>query len=206
MADQSETESGEDEQETGLAEMLDKLSASLDKSNSADEYEDEPTSRKNDSEVEAEESTSTEKSKDDQITDKSGDDQPESVSIKSEGESENEDENVSVSHGREGENASQSKTNDHPSGVNDIRKARNIVQETAAELIGRPLDGIVEITNENGGSWRVIIEVIERRSVPDTQDILGRYDVSVDETGTISGYNRIRRYRRGDTRRYEVPD
>ncbi|HET7324932.1 MAG TPA: gas vesicle protein GvpO [Halococcus sp.] len=85
-------------------------------------------------------------------------------------------------------------------GIVDIR---NHVRDDAGDLIGRPLDGIVEI-ERNEGDWRALVEIVERRSVPDTQDILGRYALELDGDGVITGYHRLDRYRRGDTRSDET--
>jgi hypothetical protein len=75
---------------------------------------------------------------------------------------------------------------------------RDRVRDTTASLIGRRLDGISGIQREDDG-WVAIINMIERRSVPDTQDILGRYEITLDENAEIEGYRRLSRYRRGDT-------
>lgn len=85
-------------------------------------------------------------------------------------------------------------------GIIDVR---DHVREAAGDLIGRPLDGIVEIERTDG-DWRALVEIVERRSVPDTQDILGRYALDLDGGGEITGYRRLDRYRRGDTDREEV--
>lgn len=84
------------------------------------------------------------------------------------------------------------------SGDVGVREARRIVEDVAEELVGRPLDGIVAIEGVDGG-WRVVVEVVERRAIPDTQDILGRYVVSLAASGEVEGYGRNARYRRGDT-------
>lgn len=84
----------------------------------------------------------------------------------------------------------------------DLMTVRDTVSELASDVIGRPLDGIIEMSQEDG-EWRAVVEVIERRSVPDTQDILGRYEVDVDDE-TIVGYRRLERYRRGDTTQHEL--
>ena len=80
-----------------------------------------------------------------------------------------------------------------------IVEIRNHVRDSASDLIGRPLDSITEIEREDG-DWRALVEIVERRSVPDTQDILGRYALELDGGGEITGYRRLDRYRRGDTR------
>jgi hypothetical protein len=42
------------------------------------------------------------------------------------------------------------------------------------------------------------VEVLERKSVPDTQDILGRYEMKFDPDGELLGYKRIMLRRRAD--------
>ncbi|MDS0474886.1 gas vesicle protein GvpO, halophile-type [Natrinema sp. 1APR25-10V2] len=84
-------------------------------------------------------------------------------------------------------------------GILAIRKA---VQSTAGELIGHEFDGVSEITPTDDG-WRAVVEVVERRAVPDTQDIIGRYEIELDTDATVHGYRRLDRYRRGDTAEFE---
>lgn len=36
----------------------------------------------------------------------------------------------------------------------------------------------------NDEGWRTVVEVVERNAVPDTQDIIGRYEITLDGTGT----------------------
>jgi len=65
-------------------------------------------------------------------------------------------------------------------------------------VIGRGLDGIIEVSRDED-NWRAVVEIIERRSVPDTQDILGQYEIELDESGEVIGYRRLEKYRRSDT-------
>ena len=76
---------------------------------------------------------------------------------------------------------------------------RETVSAVAIKLIDGPLDSVIEIEQNDAGKWRAVVEVIERRAVPDTQDILGRYEVLLDDPETVTGYRRLDRYRRGDT-------
>ncbi|SEO36313.1 Helix-hairpin-helix domain-containing protein [Halogranum amylolyticum] len=80
-------------------------------------------------------------------------------------------------------------------GLLDIR---NQTVELAPDLINRDLDGIIEVT-QRGDQWVSVVEMIERKSVPDTQDILGRYELEFDEAGTLTGYRRVNRYRRNES-------
>ena len=118
----------------------------------------------------------------------------------------------SVSNGENGENDDTSDTGDtgdtDDEGGSDatdtggggvgIVDVRNQVRRVAADLIGRPLDGITEVRADDDG-WYTTVEVIERNSIPDTQDILGRYELDLDADANVTGYRRLRRYRRGDT-------
>lgn len=83
-----------------------------------------------------------------------------------------------------------------------ILAVRNTVQSTAGQLIGHEFDGVSEITPTDDG-WRAVVEVVERRAVPDTQDIIGRYEIELDTEATVHGYRRLDRYRRGDTTEFE---
>ena len=79
-----------------------------------------------------------------------------------------------------------------------IIEVRNQVIELSTDVIGRGLDGIIEVSRSDD-NWRAVVEIIERRSVPDTQDILGQYEIELDESGEVIGYRRLEKYRRSDT-------
>jgi len=46
--------------------------------------------------------------------------------------------------------------------------------------------------------WRVTLEVLELRRIPDTTDVLASYAVELDEDGNLLSYGRIRRYQRSE--------
>ncbi|WP_440771577.1 gas vesicle protein GvpO, halophile-type [Natronorubrum sp. DTA28] len=83
-----------------------------------------------------------------------------------------------------------------------VLAVRRTVESTAGELIGREFDAVSEIAPTDDG-WRAVVEVVERRAVPDTQDIVGRYEIELNENATVHGYRRLDRYRRGDTATFE---
>jgi len=93
------------------------------------------------------------------------------------------------------------------SGGADLWEARETAERVANELIDDPFDGIIEITRaEEGDGWTGVVEVIERRAIPDTQDILGRYEVSIGGDGDLEGYRLTGRYRRGDVSDEQAPE
>ncbi|MBS3760780.1 MAG: gas vesicle protein, partial [Halodesulfurarchaeum sp.] len=59
------------------------------------------------------------------------------------------------------------------------------------------VEDVIKIESNDAG-WRVVLEVLEREAVPDTQDILGRYVFSVGTKGNVSGYELSDRYRRDE--------
>ncbi|THE63547.1 gas vesicle protein [Salinadaptatus halalkaliphilus] len=91
---------------------------------------------------------------------------------------------------------------DADSEIEGVLAVRRTVQSTAGDLIGREFDAVSEIAPTDEG-WRAVVEVVERRSVPDTQDIIGRYEIELDTQATVHGYRRLDRYRRGDTAAFE---
>ena len=48
--------------------------------------------------------------------------------------------------------------------------------------------------------WRVAVELVERAAVPDTGDLLGIYEVELNQTGDVTRYERTRVRRRNDLR------
>lgn len=87
-------------------------------------------------------------------------------------------------------------------GSTEIESLRHRLEEAAPGLVGRSLDGVAGLRADDDG-WVAIVEFVERSAVPDTQDILGRYRIELDDDGEIRGYDRLARYRRGDTRPME---
>jgi hypothetical protein len=68
--------------------------------------------------------------------------------------------------------------------------------ETLAQLTGRRPETVLGIRREDDG-WKVTVEVVELSRVPSSTDLLGSYLVSLDEKGEVVGYERSRRYQRG---------
>ena len=65
-----------------------------------------------------------------------------------------------------------------------------------AELTGRPSESVLGIRKDDDG-WQVTVEVVELSRVPNSTDLLGCYLVALDDNGELVGYERVRRYQRG---------
>jgi hypothetical protein len=79
------------------------------------------------------------------------------------------------------------------------RSMRTVAARAANELtglIGRQVEGVVGVEQVDDG-WRVQVEVVESRRIPDTTDILAIYEVDVDTDGEVTAYRRRDRYVRG---------
>ena len=79
--------------------------------------------------------------------------------------------------------------------------AREVIvktKENLAILTNLGLNGVIGISKE-GSEWKTTVELIERKSIPDTSDILGIYEVRLDDEGEIVGFNRVKLRKRGET-------
>jgi len=78
--------------------------------------------------------------------------------------------------------------------IQEILERASLMAEV---LLKKSLDGVNSL-NKDAEGWLAEVEVVERKSVPDTQDILGRYEMKFDLDGELVGYKRIMLRRRSD--------
>ena len=79
------------------------------------------------------------------------------------------------------------------------RRGPEIAADAARQLVeltGRDVEGVTSLERTDDG-WRVEVEVLEVRRIPDTTDVLATYELTLDEDGDIEGYRRLHRYVRG---------
>ena len=69
-------------------------------------------------------------------------------------------------------------------------------------LTGLEVSSTLEAAKE-GDEWRVSIEVVEKRSIPDAMDILAIYETRVDQEGNMLEFKRVRMRKRIDTEESE---
>jgi len=60
------------------------------------------------------------------------------------------------------------------------------------------VDGVCGISKSDNG-WTVSLEGLERRSIPDTMDVLGLYEIRFDNDGNFMGFERKKLRKRGET-------
>ena len=69
--------------------------------------------------------------------------------------------------------------------------------EQMQDLIGRPVEAVTGL-EQDGDDWTVTLEVLELERIPTTTDVLGRYEVKLDQDGELQGAQRTRRYPRSE--------
>ncbi|MEZ3164915.1 gas vesicle protein [Halorubrum sp. RMP-47] len=88
---------------------------------------------------------------------------------------------------------------DGPSTVGLLTVQEN-ARDAAKQLLDSDFEGIIEVSMKDDEEWRALVEVVERRAVPDTQDILGRYELTLTGAGDVIGYELRERYQRSDVK------
>jgi hypothetical protein len=67
---------------------------------------------------------------------------------------------------------------------------------TVAELTGYRPEAVTAL-EWDGEYWKVTVDALELERIPSTTDVLGEYEIQLDESGTLHGYRRTRRFVRG---------
>lgn len=79
----------------------------------------------------------------------------------------------------------------------NIMKAGEKSKAALSKLIARDRLAMDVIgVKKAGKGWQVTLEVLERKAVPDSQDILGKYELKLDQSGELLGYKRVELRRR----------
>lgn len=77
-------------------------------------------------------------------------------------------------------------------------KAAEIAQEQIVKLTKLELAGCRGMSRDDE-KWHITVEMLEKKSIPDAQDLLGIYDVTVDEEGNVLNFERTSFRKRGET-------
>ncbi|HEY1523233.1 MAG TPA: gas vesicle protein [Solirubrobacteraceae bacterium] len=102
-----------------------------------------------------------------------------------------------ASGGSNSSSSNKSRSNSKNSRQDPAELAQTAVR-TLTQLTGRQPESVLGLRKEDDG-WRILVEVVEMRRVPNSTDLLGCYAVTLDKDGEVVGYERRRRYQRGQT-------
>jgi hypothetical protein len=67
---------------------------------------------------------------------------------------------------------------------------------TVQELTGYKPEAVTGL-EWDGEFWQVTVDALELSRIPNTTDVLASYVVQLDESGTLRGFKRARRFQRG---------
>jgi hypothetical protein len=76
------------------------------------------------------------------------------------------------------------------------REAIERVRADLPELLGHPVESILGLESADGKGWTVTAQVVELSRIPHSTDVLGAYEVTLDDHGELVGARRRRRYYR----------
>ena len=76
------------------------------------------------------------------------------------------------------------------------REAIERVRRELPELLGHPVDAVLGLEPDDGKGWHVTVQVVELARIPHSTDVLGAYEVTLDQRGELQAYKRRRRYYR----------
>jgi len=72
-----------------------------------------------------------------------------------------------------------------------------------SELIEREPSSVTAVSKDEEG-WHVSVEILERKAIPEHMDLLARYDVLLDEEGSIVKFDRGDLRTRSEATKYEA--
>ena len=65
--------------------------------------------------------------------------------------------------------------------------ANQVIEKARKEFVGlgkKPADGITGLSKTEEG-WSILLEALERKAIPDTMDVLGLYELRLDNEGNL---------------------
>jgi hypothetical protein len=68
--------------------------------------------------------------------------------------------------------------------------------KTVKELTGYEAESVTGL-EWDGDEWQLTVEALELSRIPNTTDVIGEYQVKLDERGVLRGYRRTGRHIRG---------
>jgi hypothetical protein len=77
-------------------------------------------------------------------------------------------------------------------GPEAVKRAKHHVQG----FTGKDAEAVVGLEKDDDG-WKVLVDVVELRRIPNTTDVLATYEVALDDGGELMGCRRLHRYARG---------
>ncbi len=80
----------------------------------------------------------------------------------------------------------------------NLRGLAERAKSQMAEVTGLKAVGVTETFKDEHG-WHIAVDMLEMSRVPDTTDVLGDYDVLLDDNGDLLRFVRTRTHLRGES-------
>jgi len=78
-----------------------------------------------------------------------------------------------------------------------LEKICNQALSVVKKYISKEPETIISVEKKEG-EWKVTVEALERKAVPDTQDLLGRYVIRLNKNGELIGWKQKMIKKRAD--------
>ncbi len=75
-------------------------------------------------------------------------------------------------------------------------------KEQLAQVTGLKPETVSKLNKDEEG-WHVAVDMLEMKRIPDTGDVLGTYEVLLDDAGNMIRYQRTKRIYRGQVMEQE---
>lgn len=69
----------------------------------------------------------------------------------------------------------------------EIAKICKLSLDAVKNVMQKKPEAVIGISKE-GKNWKVLAEALERKSIPDSQDLLGRYELLFSEAGQLISF------------------
>jgi hypothetical protein len=81
----------------------------------------------------------------------------------------------------------------------DMKLLLDRVKMGIVDLTSLKFNTIVEVSmDDETHTHRVLCELVERKAIPDSMDLLGVYEIHADDSGFIQTFKRVSMRKRGD--------
>lgn len=78
-----------------------------------------------------------------------------------------------------------------------VERITDLALAIAKKYISKEPETVIGV-EEKEGEWKVTVEALERKAVPDTQDLLGRYEIRLSKNGGLVGWKQTMIRKRSD--------
>jgi len=72
----------------------------------------------------------------------------------------------------------------------EVKEISERAKKELKAVMGLEVSSITGVSKVKDDGWQVTVELIERKAIPDTQDLLGLYEVRLDEDGHLISFDR----------------